>query len=165
MKKIFIVNGAPGSGKTTFEDFCCRAPHVYGAHILSTITFVKEVAEFCGWNGEKTPENRKFLSDLKDLLTKWNDVPFNKVLDELDELNYYGAQYVFIDCREPEEIEKLKQELNATTVLVRRAGHRVEASNHADKNVEDYEYDLYIENDGDLEDLKLKAEEFMEKWR
>jgi len=50
-------------------------------------------------------------------------------------------------------------------VLVRRAGHQVEASNHADENIEDYEYDLYIENDGDLEDLRLKAEEFMEKWR
>jgi len=31
-----------------------------------------------GWDGGKTPEDRRFLSDLKDALTRWKDVPYNE---------------------------------------------------------------------------------------
>jgi len=40
---IFIVNGAPGSGKTTFEYFVDEAAYRYGYSVFidSTINFVK----------------------------------------------------------------------------------------------------------------------------
>ena len=83
-------------------------------HILSTVDFVKEIATKCGWDGTKDLKNRKFLSDLKDLLTNWNNVPFNKIVQQVksieDEWKYYNIDLnrtaIFIDCREPEEIQK-----------------------------------------------------------
>jgi len=166
---IYVVNGFPGSGKTTFEDICCKTLKIYG-HKISTVDFVKIIARACGWNGLKTPENRKFLSDLKDLLTKWNDVPFKEIVKAIDKIRLQFKNYdmdfkkcvIFIDCREPDEIEKICTQLNAKSILVRRA--KVEQdlqSNHADSNILDYSYDIIIENNGSLEDLEAAALTFM----
>ena len=114
----------------------------------------------------KKPENRRFLSDLKDLLTNWNDVPFKKIQDRV-RVRAASAGAVdwilFVDCREPAEIQKLKEHLNATTVLIRRPKiENNETSNHADSGVFDYEYDLNIYNEYGLEELKMLAENFIE---
>ena len=49
----------------------------------SSVDFVKEVARFAGWNGEKNLHTRKFLSDLKDLLTFLDDIPFKKIEERM----------------------------------------------------------------------------------
>ena len=133
----------------------------------STVDFVKEIARECGWDGTKTLRNRKFLSDLKDLLTRWDDVPCKKVMERVDTLCSLGfAKHdwiLFVDCREPAEIQKLKEMFNGTTVLVRRLGDEMtETSNHADANVFDYEYDYVVKNYGDLEILHQEADAFLE---
>ena len=86
MVKVVVINGMPGCGKTTFEEMCSdicdpfaveptsHVPgfsegRVLGIDICSTVDFVKVVARQCGWDGTKNLKNRKFLSDLKDLLT------------------------------------------------------------------------------------------------
>ena len=78
MVNVVIVNGFPRSGKDTFVNFCKEKLGAFGVSV-STVDFVKYLAAQSGWDGSKTPENRKFLSDLKDLLTEWNDVPWKKV--------------------------------------------------------------------------------------
>ena len=179
MVKVVIVNGRPESGKTTFE-WKCR--ELLGASstfwfnenkrtlidIYSTIDFVKEIAKQCGWDGIKSPENRKFLSNLKDLLTQWNDIPYKKVIETAkhlceDKFCCPNDWILFVDCREPEEIQKLKERLNATTVLVRRLDDEVnETSNHADANVFEYEYDYTVKNYGDLSDLIVECVNFLD---
>ena len=82
--KYVCINGAPRSGKDTFVDIC---------HLLlgdrcfnvSSVDFVKHLATECGWNGEKNLKNRKFLSDLKDLLTQWEDVPYKKIVEAISD--------------------------------------------------------------------------------
>lgn len=165
-----------GVGKTTFEEKCrelvntsstfwCDENKRMIVDVISTVDFIKQIAIECGWNGVKTPRNRKFLSDLKDLLTEWNDVPFQKVLDHVMYLDVFAKGFdwlLFVDCREPAEIQKLKERLNATTVLVRRLGDEVnETSNHADENVFEYEYDYTIKNYGDLSDLVTECVGFL----
>ena len=166
---IYIVNGFPGSGKTTFEQFCKEQLKEY-CQIISSIQFVKTIARICGWDGTKTEKNRKFLSDLKDILTQWDDVPFKEILESIDKIKLmfksYDADFsraaIFIDCREPEEIERLKTALNAKTIIVRRNEIENQShSNHADSHVLDYTYDLIIENNGTLEDLKEAAHTFL----
>ena len=134
--------------------------------VISTVDFIKQIAIECGWDGVKTPRNRKFLSDLKDLLTEWNDVPYQKVIDHIECMEKFGKKYdwiLFVDCREPKEIQKLKERLNATTVLVRRLGDEMnETSNHADANVFEYEYDYTIKNYGDLSDLVAECAGFLD---
>ena len=178
MVKVVICNGKPGSGKTTVQDIAkrlclCNSAVWFGNAMpmptevdsCSTVDFVKEVAAFCGWNGTKTLENRKFLSDLKDLLTNWDDIPCKKISERVEKLN--NSKFIhwilFVDCREPTEIEKLKQRFNATTLLVRRLGDEiVETSNHADAEVFNYEYDYTIKNYGTLEDLQMEVVRFLE---
>lgn len=166
-----------GVGKTTFETKCRELSGASSTFwfdenkrmvvdVISTVDFVKQIAMECGWDGVKTPENRKFLSDLKDLLTRWNDVPYQKILDHIGYMQEFGRRYdwiLFVDCREPEEIQKLKERLNATTVLVRRLGDEAnETSNHADANVFEYEYDYTIKNYGDLSDLVVECVGFLD---
>ncbi|MDV3427646.1 MAG: hypothetical protein LIR50_11600, partial [Bacillota bacterium] len=141
--KVVIVNGMPESGKTTFEHMC---EDIIGSEmclIYSTIDPIKQIATTIGWDGTKTPRNRKFLSDLKDLLTEFNDYSLHSVENQIEKFengiklfDIQGFPHVaFVDCREPGEIEKLKKALNAVTLLIRRPNVNMEFSNHADANV------------------------------
>lgn len=166
--KIVIVNGFPRSGKDTFVDFCLDYLGPYGKNI-STVDFIKYIAKECGWNGEKTPKDRKFLSDLKDLLSSWDDIPWKKVLKEIQLFEFTFYQYdmptddaiIFIHSREPKEIERFEKELGAISVLIcRRVVESNEQSNHADTEVLNHKYNYIIENNDTLDDLKNKAIEF-----
>ena len=164
--KVVVINGTGGAGKDTFVTMC---KDVYGSKRIiniSTVDYVKDVAYELGWDGTKTPKNRKFLSDLKDLLTEWEDIPFIQTCQRIDSwLDYMCGEgldekevIVFIHCREPKEIERFVKEYNATTLLIRRsAAESVEASNHADANVLDYAYDYTIYNDSTLSWLRNEA--------
>lgn len=168
--KYFIINGRPRSGKDTFVNFCLEELGAFGK-LISTVDFVKKIATECGWDGTKDLKNRKFLSDLKDLLTNWGDVPYKKTLQEIDmfkfDLDYWDVSdkgVVFIMCREPKEIERFERELNAKSVLIRRASVEFEQqSNHADSEVLNHKYDYIIENNGTIDELKEKAKEFLKK--
>ena len=167
--KIVVINGKGGCGKDTFVAMCQDILSIDCVYNISTVAFVKQVAEYCGWDGTKTPENRKFLSDLKDLLTHWNDVPFKKVFSWVQNccacsslLGNFDNSVIFIHCREPKEIKKLVEEFDAITLLIRRdAAECVEQINHADNEVLNYEYDYVIPNNGSLSELRARAEEFL----
>ena len=166
--KIYILNGKAGSGKTTFFKLSEEKCHNY-VYNYSTVDLVKKVAYGCGWNGSKTPENRKFLSDLKDLLTEWDDVPYKDCLKEIKRITSLADIYdiehddwaIFIDCREPKEIQKFVDRLGAKTIFIDRKIEDYNASNHADANVENFEYDIVINNNGTLEDLAAVAMNFI----
>lgn len=111
------------------------------------------------------------MSDLKDLLTEWNDVPYQQIRSEIAKIYLIAEQYgldhnkfvIFIHCREPEEIQRFVDEYQAITVLMRR--REVEGnpqSNHSDSEVFNYNYDIIIWNDEDLEFLKGTANFFLE---
>ena len=167
--QIIVINGLPRSGKDTFVELCQK--HCLWCLNISTVDFVKDVANFCGWDGNKDAKNRNFLSDLKDLLTEWNDVPFTKVCKKIalfeGEMKMYDFDpnkdgVVFIHCREPKEIKRFVKELNAFSLLIRRPSvEGNEQSNHADAEVFNYDYDFTIINDGTIEDLEEKAFNFL----
>lgn len=170
MIKVVIVNGRPGAGKTTFEDICqalmgpfCRS--------RSTVDRIKEVAKRAGWDGRKTLESRKFLSDLKALCREFNDLPFQDIkrtlrLFKSDLVNYHVDGHdaiLLVDSREPAEIQRFKDEMDAITVLIRRAAIEEETtSNESDENVFNFDYDYTIDNNGSIDDLRVVAEEFLD---
>lgn len=170
--KIVVINGVPRAGKDTFVEMCKEILGDDYVLNISTVDFVKYIAYKCGWNGIKDGKNRKFLSDLKDLLTEWNDIPFKNVQKEIQifqlELNEYCGEgglkrsVVFIHCREPQEIQKFKDKLNAHTVLVRREQvENEEQTNHADSDVFNFAYDSIIYNNGSLDDLRDAARRYL----
>lgn len=167
--KIVIVNGAPRSGKDSFVGFCLDRLKEYG-FAFSTVDYVKDIARECGWNGEKTPKDRKFLSDLKDLLAEWDDVPYQMIRKEIAKVRLLAEQYnidhdkfvIFIHCREPEEIQRFVEEYDALTVLVRRFEvENLEQSNHADSEIFDYKYDVEVMNNSTLDELRETAKTFL----
>lgn len=166
--QVVVINGMPTAGKDQFVKYCQK--YLLWCGNFSTVDFVKQAAAFCGWDGTKTPENRAFLSNLKDLLTQWGDVPFKKVEQAILKYESEARMYdfdsddvlCFIHCREPWEIQKFVDRLGAKTLLIRRPEvENKNQSNHADAEVFNYQYDYTIDNDGTLWDLEKKAANFV----
>lgn len=167
---VVIINGKPRAGKDLFVELCKNftSDNVFN---FSTVDYIKDLAKSMGWDGQKTPKDRKFLSDLKDLLTDWNDIPFKKVKEKVEtaiylmECHYHykpNDYLIFIHCREPKEIDKLKSEFNAQTLLILRpAVDDNEQSNHADAEVFNYEYDDTVVNDGTILDYRKTVAEYL----
>ena len=85
--KIICINGQGGVGKDSFV-FFCGSPFS-GIYNYSMIDGVKNIATLIGWDGGKGLKDRKFLSDLKDLVDDYNDYSFRNVLDHL-KFTFFG---------------------------------------------------------------------------
>lgn len=157
-KHIFITNGVGGCGKDTFANILKKYTPTTKR---SSIDRVKGIARECCWMGGKTEKDRKFLSDLKLLLTDYNDLPFVSISSYVDEFRHNKyINVLLIDIREPEEIERAKKAFNAKTILIKNDRVAPITSNMADANVLNYEYDFIIENNGTLEEF----EETIKNW-
>lgn len=161
--KTFIINGSGGAGKDTFVEMIREhAQNIFKKDIanVSSVAQIKSIAaEFFCYKGEKTPEWRKFLSDLKDIHTKTSDGPFKFMMKEY-ESNKEKDLYTFFHIREPEEIARVQQATGAITILIKRPDANGEFDNHADRNVENYDYDIIFINSGSLELLNVRARKF-----
>lgn len=198
-KKVIIINGSGGVGKDAFakrvieetiklakcvvpvenENYCVNPEIFYRidnitTNNISTIDCVKNIAKMFNWNGEKSEKDRKMLSDLKDLMTVYNDYPFKRVTAQITNwLRYdktrpndmYDHSFLFVHCREPKEIERIKNQFpNGTfTLLVQNPKVAKVTDNHADREVENYNYDFTVVNDSDLRALRKVAIDFYKK--
>ncbi len=159
MKQIIVINGSGGVGKDTFVEFCKKYASVLN---ISSVDKVKEAATvLTGWNGEKDEKSRKLLSDLKEIGIEYNDAPIKYVCNKANEFKNSDQELMFVHIRENVEIDKCKKECNAKTLLITNKNIPIICSNHSDREVNEYEYDYYIKNDGTLEELDKKAEEFV----
>lgn len=161
MKKIFITNGSATNGKDTFAKMIGDYISTYK---YSSIDLVKDMLEFAGVPKEpKTEEKRLLYSDTKDRLTKYDDIPFKDIISIVTDFknNKIEAEVLLIDIREPDEIARAVETFGAETILVRNPNAKKVTSNHADRDVENYNYDYIIENDGTLEQLEMVAKLFV----
>lgn len=169
--RIVVINGVGGAGKDLFVAFCASMLGADKVKNYSTVDYVKAVAAGIGWDGTKDDKNRKFLSDLKKILTEWDDIPYRKTKLEIEEfqakMNKLGGKYaensvMFIHCREPKEIQRFKEEFGALTLLIQRdAAEEKNWQNDSDKAVLNYIYDTIVVNNSSLEDLRHSAEYFL----
>lgn len=169
--KVVVINGAGGAGKDLFVAFCASILGSDKVKNYSTVDYVKAVAANIGWDGSKTDKNRKFLSDLKRVLTEWDDIPYRRTRIEIknfeDRMYKLGGKFaengiIFIHCREPEEIQRFKNEFDAHTLLIRReSAENANWQNNSDSSVLNYQYDTEIWNDGSMEQLRKYAEAFL----
>lgn len=157
MPKVIVINGMGGVGKSSFVSLC----HKINPSVIetSTVDFVKEIALQAGWNGNKDEIGRKFLSELKDALEHYYDIP-NRKVDKF--IESHPDNIIFVNAREPHNIQYYKDKYNAITVLVINPNVKQVEGNHADENVYDYIYDIYIENNGNLLQLKETAKTFLD---
>ena len=160
-KLVFIVNGKPRAGKDTFAMILNRYMDVYK---YSAVTKVKEIATLCGWDGRKEERDRKFLHELKMLTSEYSDMSYQDVVNEIEKYRNgeIEADVFVVDVREPEEIERLAKEVGAITVFIENNNVPAIMSNAADANVENYEYDFVIRNNGTMKEFEDEIKIFME---
>lgn len=159
-KPIIILNGTGGSGKNTFADMFSASYHV--AHI-SMVDIVKIMVGKMGLVSHVKDETyRKFLSDIKLALEAYLDLPFKSVTQAVDVLlRDDSTDIIFIDMREPYDIERISKLYDITTVLVYNPRVADITSNIADASVYDMAYDYVVENSGDLDLLWESANTLM----
>lgn len=157
IKKVYVTNGSGGSGKDTFAELVGKYIPVFK---YSSIDLVKEMFEVAGINKrDKNEKKRKLYSDGKNLLTEYDDIPFKDVASIVADFknNQIDANVLFIDIREPKEIARAVKTFGAETILVRNPNINRIDSNYADANVENYQYDYIIENNGTLQQFDRVA--------
>jgi hypothetical protein len=157
-KYWFILNGKPRSGKGTFVEYMNKYVPVKS---VSTVDVIKKVCKELGWNGEKDDNGRAALSDFKDLSTKYFDHPFEYVRNELDKFKNSDDVIFTVDVREPKDIHRLVDECGFKSVFISNKNITHIPNNHADMEVENYDYDYVIHNDGTLEDFDLEVKDFL----
>lgn len=167
--KVVIINGTGKAGKDSFVNMCKLIdPKIQN---YSTVDAVKDVARKMGWNDDKSEEGRLFLSGLKELWDNYNHGATNgtvkratRYIELMKEMDL--DSHVFIHCREPEKIDELKSlfDVPVITLLVENPNVPEITSNHSDRDVRNYDYDVTIMNDGTLDDLRNSARWFYYTW-
>lgn len=176
MKRLIVImNERGGVGKDTIINFVSQE---YKCVNVSSIDPVKEVAKVAGWNGEKDPKSRKFLSDLKKLIEDYNDLPLNHLIKNLKDKFLFNEEVkIFFTCiRENYNIDAFKEkvkevltkhnledEITVVTMLVTRSCVSSNIGNQSDDNVEEYVYDCWYLNDFPLDETELFIKEFFGK--
>ena len=168
-KKIIIINGKGGCGKDTLCDIAAKK---YDVMNVSSITPIKEMANHIGWEGGKTPEDRKFLADLKALVTEYNDGANEYVVQKAIAFSKTADDVMFVHIREPEMIEHFKEtvkhripeDIEILTLLVKRDSQKyLVYGNKADDEVEDYDYDFIYYNSKPIEEVEADFLPFLEQ--
>ena len=139
MLKTYIINGVGESGKNLFIEYIndlIFKNSINNTSIVdySTVDLPKEVSVLLGWDGvNKSDEARNLISGIKDLWKKFNNGPVVESIELvkilLEDIKHYDENiYLFIHCREPEEILELKEELSkyceTKSILIERPGHK-----------------------------------------
>lgn len=182
---VCILNGTGGSGKNTFTQLCRKTGLSNLIH-CSTISEVKKAAELLiNWDDrdctrrevvDKSEAYRLFLHRLKIAWSEFNNGSTRYICDYIRDIisdviadKVENPVVIFVDVREPEEIEKLKSVLTkldiiTTTILIEGMVDPSSHQNDSDKNVENYHYDYVITNHpGDLDSLYREAQVFTAK--
>ena len=162
MRKIVVINGSGHWGKDSFVEYCSSfLPETRHTSYVDYIRY--EVAPLLGYEGGKTEKDRKFLSDILDISAEYNDLPYSIIDKEIQKFfneTLRDDAVLFIDIRQPSVIQRVVNDYGAKTLLVTRSDVPKITSNHADAEVENYNYDWVIANDGTLENLRHAAEIF-----
>lgn len=161
-KKIIVINGQGGSGKDTFIKYCGYISK-WPVYSFSSVSIVKKAAKILGWEGSKSKEDRKFLSDLKQLSINYNNQPNEYLVYSVEKTPDISLNFVII--REPKEIDVFKSSFfigtDIHTVLVDRFDNEW-YGNVSDDETSFYKYDYIVYNKGIIEELITSSKKFLD---
>lgn len=157
---IFIINGSNGVGKDTFIEKLKERLDNYEFLNISSIDSVKRMLMKSGvWDGKKDEKGRQLLADVKTAICRYSDFINTDLITTIGRWKprLLRNSITFIHIREPEQIEIMTKRLEALygeysmvgTILIKRASAEAVADTEADKNVENYKYDIIYEDKDD----------------
>jgi hypothetical protein len=162
---VVVLNGHPENGKDTFREECTKCCKEMGIDVMyrSSIEIPKAIlSKYFGWPGEQCKDEkwRKALSALKKFWIDTCDGPTKFLLERIMLFradcieNHVTQGFFFTDIREASEIAKLTDsctglrflDIDITTVLIKMPSDQKKWNNSSDDDVENYNYDVYVEN-------------------
>ena len=157
---IFIINGSNGVGKDTFIDKLRDELRDYEYLNISSIDVVKNMLRKNEiWDGQKDEKGRQLLAEVKAAINKYSDFINTDIVMRVGRWRPRTMMnsIAFIHVREPEQIEILSHRLESAfgefsmvgTILIKRSSAEATANNDADMNVENYKYDIVLEDKND----------------
>lgn len=164
---VVIINGRAGVGKDTFVKYCKEFVDENNLDVvienLHRSDLPKKALNLLGWDGHKSPEARKLLSELTDFGESFG-MSYDYLIDSLSVLEEGKLKLIFYHVRDPKTIAELKSRLLCwrfnvilTTLLIERGTEDIEPDNWG---IENYDYDLIMRLDT-LEESKASAEVFV----
>ncbi len=164
-KLAIVINGRGGVGKDTLCEFAAKH---YRTINISTIDPIKKIASENGWNGEKTPRARRFLSELKQVFSDYNDLPTVYAVNAYKSFLESDNELMFIHIREAGQIKHFLKRASPyggriVTLLVRSRRVRKSYGNSSDDEVENYRYDYSFQNDRPLRDTEEAFVSFLKE--
>ena len=157
-KTVIIINGSGGCGK---DAVCKIAAKYYKTENQSAIDGIKTAAKLLGWTGSKDLKDRKFLSDLQDLSTAYNNFSIRNIFTKYQNFMKSDNELMFVHIRKPVDIASFLEKITASggkaaTLLISRTGVNPGGfGNNADDGVQNYKYDyVYVNDTKSLADLE-----------
>jgi hypothetical protein len=118
---------------------------------------------------EKTDKYRSLLHDIKMIWCDVDDGPNVITFGKVQHFFTNNGEIAFVNCREPEQfnhiidtLSKSKPEWTIVTLNIIRDGAGDTITNQGDQDTNNFKYDITINNNGTLEDLKNKAKVFVD---
>lgn len=173
IKNVILISGKAQHGKDSIAEIIKRKlPDVLRVNFGDR---VKDVcSRYFGWNGIKDENGRQILQRVGTNLIRYRNPYFwvNSVKDLIEVLVFEFKYFVIADCRFVNEIEVFKNKYGnekAITIRVIRpsfdSGLTEEQKNHESETaLDNYVFDYIIYNDGTLDDLEIKVDNFINNY-
>jgi hypothetical protein len=168
---IYLIGGKADAGKSILGDFIKEELKRNGKQVASMMysRYIKDYAEdYFGWDGKEETKPRELLQKLGTEIIKeaLNKPRFHitRLCEDIEILSNFFDAIIVDDAREKEEIDipKIMFEKVLTIKVIRSDfGNNLtdDEKNHStEKALENYNnFDIIIENNGTLEELRNKA--------
>ncbi|WP_291566739.1 MULTISPECIES: hypothetical protein [unclassified Clostridium] len=171
MEKIILISGKARHGKDQTAIMLKEQLELEGKKVLTVAygDYLKYICiKYFGWNGQKDEEGRELLqyvgTDLVRIKLNKPNFWVNQVKDLINAIGELFDYILITDCRFKNEVEVIKRAFRpkAVSLRVNRPNFisklTKEQKQHASETeLDNYNFDYYIENNGTLGDLKCKA--------
>lgn len=172
--KIIMISGKARSGKDTLADFLIESLEKNNKKPCKVQVgqYIKYYAmKYFGWDGEEETKPRDLLIHLgTDIIRNKIDQNFhiNRLIQDIEVLSYFYDTFIVSDVRFPVEIEKVKEKYNdVLTIKIERESEELtdsQKANITETALDNFnDYDIVINNNGTLEELKEKATSIIQK--
>lgn len=178
MSKIILISAKAEHGKDALASILKEELTTYNKKVVIDrfAKYIKMYATQLGWDGKTKDEYwRHFLQTIgtEKIKQELNYKSFHakRLAEDIQILEDYVDCWLIADTRFPDEIYTLKAMFphNVVTIRVNRPNHKSKLTEEQLKHeseiaLDDFAFDIYVNNNGDIEDLRKIAKQIIERY-